>query len=344
MFINYSKLPQILDIPNKAFPATIYPGSVFDETIYKTYFPPEYFREFQLSDLTSYKNLTLIRAYAMGDIIQLVPVARYLRNKFNYKDVYIATHSDFKPLGFLFKDIKFTTENMISGDSFDYGLKINLDGRLEKDHSTSNTENAVHRIEIYLNTFGIKNVKKEDLDWSSNMKSVTMPFSMLKNARKLIGIQMRGSGEVKTLPVDYTRKLISELSKEYTVVLLDHNKDYGFEGQNIINLCGKLSPIQCVSLLSNLSACITMDSGMLWMAHIANCPVVTLLGPTRVHERLSLHPSYPEKVKGIQITELIGCKPCFETRAYCGGRIKCMKDFPQDALTKVILENVKSII
>lgn len=336
MLINFSKLPQVLDIPNKSFPAVIYPGSVFDESIYKCHFLEEYFRKFEFSDLSKYKDITLIRAYAMGDILMLIPVARMLRKKFDYRNVYIATHVDFKIFGKIFPDIKFVTDNLLQYNSFDFGLKYNLDGLLEKDHSTSNDENSKHRVEIYANQFGFSNLKKEDLDWSYK-GVIPMPVSLVKDGKKFIGLQIRGSGEVKTLPRDYVIDLANKLSNKFTVVLLDHDKNVGFEGNNIINLCGKLNQIQCISLLSNLDACITMDSGMLWLAHVANCPVLTLLGPTREHERVSLHPQYPEKATSISLSELVGCKPCFETRGYCGGRVKCMKDFPREILTSKIL-------
>jgi len=343
MMINCSKLPQVLDIPNKAFPATIYPGSVFDETIYKCILLDEYFKKFDSSFLSKYKNISLIRAYAMGDILQLIPVARYLKRVYNYTNTYIVTNNEFKVFGSIFKDIKFISECLLWGESFDFGLKVNLDGCLEKDHSLSNKENALHRIEIYFNSLGLKNIKKEDLDWSADLSEVQLPFTM-DETKKYIGIQMRGSGEIKTLPKDYVHSLISVLSKDYTVVLMDHDKNQGFEGENILNLCGKISTIQCIAVLSKIKACVTMDSGMLWMAHVAKCPVVALLGPTRINERVSLHPLYPEKAKGIQITDLIGCQPCFETRKFCGGRIRCMKDFPRDKLTSEILKNIKMIL
>jgi ADP-heptose:LPS heptosyltransferase len=87
-----------------------------------------------------------------------------------------------------------------------------------------------------------------------------------------------------------------------------------------------------------------MDSGMLWMAHAASCPVLVLLGPTREEERVSLHPLYPEKAKSISIAEMIGCQACFETQKFCKRNISCMKDFNEDQLLETIKSKLIEIV
>jgi ADP-heptose:LPS heptosyltransferase len=349
MLLNISKLPHILDVKGQAFPTTIYPGMVFDPSSLGSY-DTSAFKEFVMSeDLPKYKAITCLRRYALGDVIQLIPVVRILRDTYKYKNVYILTsYEHFRTLKFLFPDILFGEHRTLdSGMQERFGIVVNLDGVLEKDHSAKNSENSMHRIHIYLKFFGLQVpddvVKKQ---WNAVVKITKEIESLgLDMNKKRIALQIRGSGCIKTLPKDYIISLANTLAAKYQVVLLDHDRNQGFEGNNILNLCGKLNTYEVVATLTKVSACITMDSGMLWLAHCANCPVVTILGPTREHERLSLHPGYPILAKSINISEeIIKCKPCFETREYCKGKINCMNYFDRDILTNKIIQKLNSIL
>jgi ADP-heptose:LPS heptosyltransferase len=193
-----------------------------------------------------------------------------------------------------------------------------------------------------LKAFGI--VEHCPIDYDLWKPTYLKEIDMIQSERKLIGIQLRGSGVMKTLPRDYIRKLVAELSQKYTVVLLDQSTDKGFSGDNVVDMCGKTTTHQCVALLKQLAMVITMDSGMLWLAHAANCPVLSLLGPTREQERLSLHPQYPEKAKSINLSEMIGCTPCFETCPKCYRRVDCMNLFNHEELTRAIMNKIEQIV
>lgn len=342
LMINKSKLPQVMDTPGRAIPMVVHPGCVFEGSLY-THLLPEYFEKFDIWKLYDQESVLFIRSFALGDVIQLIPVLRRVKEHYRIKKITICTMSDILKLQPIFPDIKFMTENTMRSLEDKFPIKVNLDSILECDHSLENQQNSQHRIDIYFKFFDLPPIDKRYLEWEGEISEVNLPH--MEKTKTYIGVQMRGSGEIKTLPFNYLKSLISTLSKDYTIILLDSSKDFGFEGENILNLCGKLSLHQCIALLNNISACITMDSGMLWMAHVAGCPVLTILGPTREQERISLHPLYPHKARSISISEeLIGCKPCFETKAYCGGRIRCMKDFPHERLTKLIQEKLKLIL
>jgi ADP-heptose:LPS heptosyltransferase len=335
-------MPHVMDTPRQGFPNVIHPGCVFEGTMYKNLLS-EYFEPFVMSKLRDMESVMFHRSFALGDVIQLIPVIRKVQKYYNIKNIAICTYPDIILLQTVFPEIKFMTEPTFNSLRHKYKLSLNLDSVLERDHSLSNAENSKHRIEIYFKYFDIPLPDKNELDWEGDLEGVVFP--MLDKSKKYIGLQIKGSCDIKTLPYDYIKQLAETLSKEYTVILLDQNKSVGFEGPNILNLCGQLTVRQCIALLNNIQVCITMDSGMLWMAHIASCPIVTILGPTREEERVSLHPLYPEKAKCISISkELIGCKPCFETKSFCGGRIRCMKDFPRDKLTSLIQEKIKQIL
>jgi len=302
------------------------------------------FDEFNLSLLYNTKRITIHREYALGDLIQLIAAARLIKQYYNISEIYIITNDRFvEHLNYCFHDIKFLTSEYLIHGSSDFGFTFTIDGILERDHSIHNKENAKHRMEILLNYFGITEFTKEELDWSLQLRGeVAMPA--IPNDKKIIGVQMRGSGCMKTLPRQMVKDMINELAKDHYVALIDQDKDQGFEGKNILNLCGKLQPPQVIELLRRCSLCLTMDSGVLWMAHVANCPTLTFLGSTREAERISLHPQYPEKAKGIDLTKYVGCEPCFETRVRCKGAINCMNKVNYDMIKDELLEKVKQIL
>lgn len=341
LMINKSKLTQILDVPSSIFPIAVSPGTIIESSSYKI-IPKDAFVEFNSDMFYNKEHVYLFRNYALGDLLQLIPVSRIFKKHYSVKKITIITTEDYaKKLRPIYKDIYFDTEHSIVHNTD--SICFNLNGCLEKDHSLESSEHAKHRVEIYLNLLGIYQYNKADLDWSPINFNKTVGVSMVTD-RKKIGIQIRGSGPVKTLPYNIVMNICNKLAEKYTVVLLDGDASKGFEGHNIINTCGKLNTYQVIATLMQLDCCITMDSGMLWMAHSANCPVLVLLGPTREEERVSLHPQYPEKAKSISISEMIGCKPCFETQKFCNRKIDCMRNFNEDELISKIKIKIEEIV
>jgi ADP-heptose:LPS heptosyltransferase len=316
---------------------------IVDLSGFKDYLKQD-FEEFNLNLLHNTKRITIHREYALGDLLQLIAAARLIKKRYNIGEIWIVTNERFvDDLNYCFADIRFMSAEVLIHASLDFDFTFTIDGILERDHSLQNTENAKHRIEILLNYFGIETFDKSELDWSVNLRGgLVMP--QLKNDKKIVGVQIRGSGFMKTLPTQMVKAIVNELAKKYYVALIDQDKDQGFEGTNILNLCGKLKPPQVIELLRRCSLCLTMDSGVLWMAHVANCPTLTFLGSTREHERISLHPQYPEKAKAIDLTKYVGCEPCFETRVRCKGAVNCMNKVSYDIIKDELLEKVKSIL
>lgn len=316
---------------------------IVDLSGFKDYLSQD-FDEFNLELIRNTKRITIHREYALGDLLQVIAVARLIKKRYNIGEIWIITNERFvDDLNYCFKDIKFMSAEVLINSSYEFGFTFTIDGILERDHSLQNTENSKHRVEILLNYFNITEFTKEELDWSLNLRGgLVMP--QLKTDKKIIGVQIRGSGFMKTLKPDMVRRIVEELAKDHYVALIDQDADKGFEGKNILNLCGKLKTPQVIELLRRCSLCLTMDSGVLWMAHVANCPTITFLGSTREAERISLHPQYPEKAKCIDLTKYVGCSPCFETRARCKGAVNCMNRVNYDMISVELFEKVKTIL
>ena len=342
LYYNNTKCTQLIYSTGTVYPTAIYPKMIVDLSGYKD-INWKAFSEFDINLIEGEDCITLCREYALGDLIQLVAVARVIREKLNIKNVQIVTNERFRTdLYFTYSDIIFIPMDML-GHNIKTGFIFSLDGLLEKDHSNTNSENNKHRLDIYLEHFGITEFENNEFIWETKFKGgLNMPE--LKTNLKMIGLQIRGSGKMKTLPTEMIKSIADRLSQQYYVVLIDHDVNKGFEGKNILNLCGKLRPPQVIELLKRIDLCITMDSGVLWMAHSANCPTLTFLGSTREQERISLHPQYPEKAKSINLAEYVNCTPCFETMVHCKGKINCMNSVNYDMIEAEFIKKIKLIL
>jgi len=96
--------------------------------------------------------ILLKRGYALGDLIQLVPVIKYMKRKLNYK---FALWTSFQ-FAEIMKWFNIFEEVHSEKPRKVYEKFLILDGVLESDHSLSNTEREIHRIKIFENFFGIE--------------------------------------------------------------------------------------------------------------------------------------------------------------------------------------------
>ena len=247
------------------------------------------------------------RTFALGDMLMLVPVVRYLRT-LGY-DPRIRTSGLFKEilscLGILVE--------LIEHPHLD-GFGISLDGTIERDHRDRSLS-YFHRVHIYLKALGVKEMP-EKVDWSYD-------FSQLPEVdvgdEPYVAFQDSGSTPIKRLQSDAVRHIYESFKKDGVKVI------------SISDAIGKNLPsaLHLFALIAKAKCLISMDSAPLWASHFTETPVVCIFGPTRPEERLTLHPLYPEGAVGIELSKEIKCKPCFEHAGKCHRKIDCLKVKPE---------------
>lgn len=108
-------------------------------------------------DMTKLKTpirLGLYRFGAMGDLIQLIPIVKYLKKQYGHTIILItqACYINF------FKNFPDIFDEIYSNEVFHRDKcdkMIYLDGVLEMDHSISNEESKIHRVKIFEQFFNI---------------------------------------------------------------------------------------------------------------------------------------------------------------------------------------------
>ena len=271
-----------------------------------------------LSAMKDEDRFYLQRTFALGDVLQTVPVMRYL-NSLNH-NCYLRTASQYVPT---LRKMGVNAQR-IRTNGKDYGLI--LDGTVERDHQEPRLQ-AYHRIDQYLSAIG---VKEENIvfDWScdiSQFDAVADDFV----EKPYIVFQGRGSGPRKSLPnetIDSIIKLGNSDNVRIAVVggaegvisqkNYDSSKTHVFFKQlNLEQLFWLISKAQCL---------VCMDSSPLWVSHFTSTPVVALLGATRSEQRIVYHPLYPEGAASIELSRYVDCEPCFESAEACGGKYSCL--------------------
>lgn len=99
-------------------------------------------------------KLGIIRFGALGDLIMLLPVARYLKRLYNFNITLITQERFVGPM----KRVIDAFDNVINIGLYkksNYDKTVCLDGVLEQDHSLTNHERLIHRTKLYERFFGI---------------------------------------------------------------------------------------------------------------------------------------------------------------------------------------------
>jgi len=244
----------------------------------------------------------LQRTFALGDMLMLVPVIRYLRT-LGY-DPWIRTTDLFtKILDYLGVFVE-----MVEHPHHLEGHGISLDGVIERDHRDKALSH-IHRVYIYLKALGLEKMPKE-LDWSYDLSRFPEPEV---GDEPYVVLQDGGSTHKKRLAEgsDYMRDRLER------------------QGVRVISIGDlfkkqKKSTLHLFSLIAKAKCLITMDSGPLWISHFTKTPIVAIFGPTRPEERLFLHPLYPEGTIAIELSKEVDCEPCFEQAIKCNDKIACL--------------------
>ena len=102
-----------------------------------------------------------------------------------------------------------------------------------------------------------------------------------------------------------------------------------FEKRGIPSLCGKLSIMESIAVISLSRGVISNDSAVVHMARAVKKPVVAIFGPT--HPAFGFAP-YPDE--GIAVTRNLPCSPCsLHGRTGCRHR-RCFEIEPEEIVEK----------
>ena len=256
------------------------------------------------SFLKSAKTVFVIRNFALGDVLLLIPVMRELREKYPNIRLMLGTRPEIYDTPYITTLANGLFD--VVGDPYrlrkkEYDVGVLLDGVLERDHRMPKYSSK-HRVDIYRDFFNLKTGQHPSWAWGVENVIGT------KGAVFASG----GRNPVKQLNPHAADYIDRQLRKRFKKVL--HVREELFRVPDSVLL----------ETIRDARVLVTMDSAPLWIGHFYNTPTVLLTGPTRGSERLTYHPLYPEGVHEVSMSHMIACEPCFESRKNCRGNIYCM--------------------
>jgi heptosyltransferase-2 len=170
-----------------------------------------------------------------------------------------------------------------------------------------------------------------------------------ESGEKIIVIAPGTQWETKRYPEYYFASIVKKLIEDgYKIVLIGSNQDfeiglkiekYVFSSINLLNLIGKLSLKESISLINLSDLLICNDSAPTHMAVFTKTPVVTIYGSTI--PEFGFYP-YRENDKVVQIENLY-CKPCgiHGYRKCPEKHFKCMIDLKPEIVYGAVRDVLK---
>ena len=273
------------------------------------------------------KHILIIRLSAMGDVAMTVPVVKELIRHYPEVKITILTRAFFTPFFRGFKNVTIYEADVKGNHKGILGLyrlskelkKLNIDaiadlhnvlrsnilkfflsgiktiqidkGRKEKKSLIKGEcfEQLKTTLERYADVF-------RDLGFDLDLSQPEFPkksnlnpklSNLVGDTDNLIGIAPFAAFSSKAYPLELVEEVISELSKEYKVLLFGGGKEevaklniIESKFNNVVNLAGKLTLDEELDVISNLSVMISMDSGNGHIAAMLGVKVVSLWGVT----------------------------------------------------------------
>ena len=278
------------------------------------------------------------RSYALGDILLLTPIFNQLKETYPACTILLATASRFIEVFKYWDKVGTADKRTVAHRHYDIGY--HLDGIVERDH-TGEPWSHKHRLDLYCDFLGIPAPKdplfslpygEDERRWAEELTT-----GLRLKEKPIVVMQLFGSKPIKSFPPGKVERIARKLSYVYTVILV-HSHSGEIDGE-AVDLSGKTTVHELAAVIDCADAVVTMDSGVLWVAHATQTPVVALLGPTREPERLSYHRNH----RVVNLSKMVGCEPCFERRTRCGGTIDCMIESDEAQIVAEIEDAVRGL-
>lgn len=310
----------------------------------------------------------------MGDIIYTSPVIRCLKNQLNEVEIHYLTKPNFKFLLehnpyidklHLLENKLSDTVKQLKAENFDYVIDLHnslrstlLKAQLGLKSSTYKKErikkwlaltfkwNLVepnHLVDRYLKTVSFLGVKNDNLPidyFLPNDTSIIQQIIPEYADKPYIALVIGATHFTKRMPNERVIDLCSRLN--HPIILLG-GKDVALNAEiiqqaktkNIINLVGKISLNDSVTVVKNAAYLIGFDTGLTHIAEAFNKKLVTIWGST-APELLGVQPY--KVTQHFEAGVELNCRPCskFGLSACPKGHFNCMNKIDLQTITDFI--------
>lgn len=134
-------------------------------------------------------------------------------------------------------------------------------------------------------------------------------------------------------------KTLIEKFNNTTIIVVGAEQDKyvgnSFNKLPVVNLIGKTTLTDIISLYNRCNLLITHDTGLLHLAKLSNIYTIALFGPVNPIERIGKN----EKIEAIWLGNELPCSPCYNGKSFadCENNI-CMKNISVDMIIKKVVK------
>lgn len=322
-------------------------------------------------------KILLIRFSSIGDIVLTTPVARCLKQQLG-AEVHFLTKQAFSSLIAPNPNIDkvYAVENSLSkvipalrGEKYDYVIDLHNNlrsmrvklalGRPASSFHKLNFEKwllvnlginflpEMHIVQRYLAASKHLGVKYDGqgLDhFIPDQDKVEMPqLSEKLQMGQFIALVVGATHATKRMPVEKILQLCHCLQQP--VAVLGGKSESGIgqylaenAGENVVDLCGRLSLQQSASVVAQSAAVISHDTGLMHIAAALKKPVVSIWGSTV--PAFGMYPFYPDGMDLNTTAEVGGlrCRPCSKIghKSCPKGHFRCMMEQDVQGIAHVL--------
>jgi len=250
----------------------------------------------------------------IGDILMMTPGLRALSIKYPNNQIDFAIPKSFHSILERLPNVRLLDIDEDAINLHDYKRWINLTdcpaGRVENRQSPNVRRN---RIEIFAKAMGIYKrrlinsvgllpfyqTRNDELDWARVYLNQLNP-----NGRPVIGVQPYAADTYRNWP--YMEQLVSELAKNYFVLVFHHEPTQGFEYESVEKVVQPLR--KSIALASLCTKLIVLDSSFLHFSAALKVPTIAIIGAISGRLRTK---SYPNVQLLAPRKKEFPCYPCW---------------------------------
>lgn len=315
-------------------------------TIGDTIFASAFYRELRKSFLNA-KIDVLVDDIAEG-VMRNCPYINkifYIDGKYRNLWAYVCLFRKYDTVFFLKNDSFFTKVAFLAGvkNRIGFDVRRNMFLTLKSPYNEDR-----HEIDCYLDLLKISGIKIENSNtelWTDKVSDEKIKGILSNISGKKVLIQAYSRFSQKNWLDEYWIKVVKYLSNQCGAqVFYAGGKKDSYEGIDSevrgavtiqpVDMCGKLSIPETISLIKEMDLVVGIDSGLIHMAAALNIPSILLHGPT------SLLRWVPRSESCKVLSRKFSCSPCClqsGAKKHCKNKIpECMEFLTPDIVIKAI--------
>jgi ADP-heptose:LPS heptosyltransferase len=296
---------------------------------------------YEILDQKPNASICLARVSSIGDIILLFPVFYRIKELYPECRLSFASVRNYLTLIKYIDFIEPVEEKKIALELPDFGYDFNITvERAER----QGWGKLYHRSEIYARILGIDieeyryAVPYSDVEKASVLNALhDNGYNNDDDCGNVIGFQLRGASDSRSFPIDKVKRVIRRLAESGNkVILLDGDRNMGWSGENIINMCGAVDVLGLVALIDMCDLAVSTDSGVTHIAGAVGKTNVAFFGCIPAKNRVK----YPNCCV-VNLAKEWGCEnPCWESGERCGQNWSCLADADENMIFDRIMEQM----